>query len=172
MNVSAVFKYCPRCGNGLKARDILLECESCGLHYYLNPKPGTTAVLKNETGEYLLVRRAREPKKGLWDLPGGFLELNETYEEGVQRELQEELGVRASNLHYSESVIDEHEHQSVRYPVSVAVFTGSISTTLPIQARDDIDAYKFFSLDDIPMDDIGFRSVHQILSKLKTSQED
>ena len=45
-------------------------------------------------GRVLLVRRAQEPLKGEWSIPGGLLELGEALEEGVQRELKEETGLR------------------------------------------------------------------------------
>lgn len=43
----------------------------------------------------LLSRRARDPHKGLWDLPGGFLESGEHPEAGIVRELLEETGCKA-----------------------------------------------------------------------------
>jgi ADP-ribose pyrophosphatase YjhB (NUDIX family) len=46
----------------------------------------------------LLVRRGREPLKGLWSLPGGVLELGETLAEGLQREVREELNLEVRVL--------------------------------------------------------------------------
>lgn len=47
-------------------------------------------------GHVLLVRRGREPSKGLWAFPGGRVEAGETMAEAVERELLEETGVAAS----------------------------------------------------------------------------
>ena len=44
--------------------------------------------------ELLVCRRAKEPAKGTLDLPGGFIDMNETGEEGVSREVWEETGLK------------------------------------------------------------------------------
>ena len=66
-----------------------LTCLDCGFVVYENPKivVGAVCVWQNRI---LLCRRAIEPSKGLWTLPAGFLELNETAEQGAIREAWEE----------------------------------------------------------------------------------
>jgi 8-oxo-dGTP diphosphatase len=51
-----------------------------------------------ENGRTLLIRRGSEPLRGEWSIPGGTLELGETLEEGVARELLEETGVQVRVL--------------------------------------------------------------------------
>src|SRR3989304_4831608 len=48
-------------------------------------------VVKNSS--VLLVKRGREPSKGLWSVPGGLIELGETLEDAAQREVREETGI-------------------------------------------------------------------------------
>lgn len=60
--------------------------------YPEHPIVGAAAVVLRAS-EVLLVRRGREPNKGLWGLPGGMLELGESLDEGVRREVLEECGV-------------------------------------------------------------------------------
>jgi 8-oxo-dGTP diphosphatase len=57
------------------------------------PIVGIGAVVIDD-GRVLLVRRGREPLKGEWSLPGGVLELGETLEQGIVREVLEETGFR------------------------------------------------------------------------------
>lgn len=60
--------------------------------YPQRPLVGVGGVVVRD-GAVLLVQRAREPLAGQWSLPGGLVELGETLEEAVMRELQEETGL-------------------------------------------------------------------------------
>ena len=83
-------KYCPRCGSTVtlktppddtRARHV---CDVCETIHYQNPRNvvGTIPVWEDKI---LLCRRAIHPRKGFWTLPAGFLEVNESTEEGAQR---------------------------------------------------------------------------------------
>lgn len=60
---------------------------------YVAPALTADAVLLKGR-EVLLIRRAREPWKGMWALPGGFVDVGERVEEAARRELMEETGLR------------------------------------------------------------------------------
>jgi mutator protein MutT len=57
------------------------------------PIVGVGAVVLNAAGEVLLAKRAHEPLKGEWSLPGGGVEIGEPLEEAVAREVLEETGI-------------------------------------------------------------------------------
>ncbi len=69
------------------------SCGGCGTTSFVNPTPVGVLLLPIDDG-LLVVRRAIEPKRGQLALPGGFLDLEETWQEGVARELLEETGIR------------------------------------------------------------------------------
>lgn len=70
-----------------------LTCADCGYIAYENPRIVAGAVVS--VGEkILLCRRAIEPRRGYWTLPAGYLELNETPDEGAKREAWEEARAR------------------------------------------------------------------------------
>jgi len=90
-------KYCSECG-----AEVMLEipsgdnrlrhiCSSCSTIHYSNPKivAGSLPVWKDRV---LLCRRAIEPRHGLWTLPAGFMENDETTVEAAIRETEEEAG--------------------------------------------------------------------------------
>jgi 8-oxo-dGTP diphosphatase len=61
--------------------------------YPERPIVGVGAVVLNRDGRVLLARRAHEPLKGEWSLPGGAVEVGETLEAAVAREILEETGL-------------------------------------------------------------------------------
>lgn len=89
--------FCPACAGTLVERKQegvpRLVCPRCGRVQYENPKPAIGAIILRGD-QVLLCKRAREPLQGWWDLPGGFLEIDEHPEDAVARELREETGMR------------------------------------------------------------------------------
>lgn len=57
-------------------------CSTCGFINYKNPKLVVGCVVTDATNRVLLGRRDIEPRRGAWGLPGGYMESNETLEEG------------------------------------------------------------------------------------------
>ncbi len=69
----ASWRACPRCGSTLAYEDSSVRCSACGLSVYANPAPTASAIVLDGRGRVLLARRAAEPGKGRWDLPGDFV---------------------------------------------------------------------------------------------------
>ena len=92
MGVLDNWRFCPRCGGELNESEDHLLCAGCGERYWANAIPGVQGILERD-GRVLLARRANEPRRGHWDLPGGFLDETEDPVDGLRREFREETGL-------------------------------------------------------------------------------
>jgi 8-oxo-dGTP diphosphatase len=87
-------RYCPRCAQPAQvAYPRSISCPHCGYGAYYNPKPVAAAIPVTPDGGIILLRRAFDPGKDLWTFPGGFVDLGESVQQAVHREVREELDV-------------------------------------------------------------------------------
>ena len=71
-------------------------CDRCGWRWHANPLPAAAVLLERPDGgdtAILLLRRAVEPGAGAWDLPAGYLDPGESFEQAARREAREESGI-------------------------------------------------------------------------------
>jgi ADP-ribose pyrophosphatase YjhB (NUDIX family) len=84
------------------------SCSVCAESTYLAPKPAACGVVVDAQGRALLGRRAHAPRAGLWDVLGGFLEPGEMPEDGLRRELLEEIGIECTVGRYLGGFVDTY----------------------------------------------------------------
>jgi len=156
--------FCPYCGGKLQYKEVELEerarlvCEDCSHIYYQNPVPVVVAVLtrpkKREVG---LIKRAILPQKGKWALPGGFVEIDESPEEAVLREVKEEVGVSGK----IQGLIGIHADSSRLYHKVVVIGYEVSITDLDFSPGGEVEEVKFFPLSKRPS--LAFPSHDKIL---------
>ncbi len=161
-------RCCHFCGGKLTRKFIedrrRLFCETCAVPIYENPIPATAAVVMNDAGEVLLVKRKVEPKIGHWCLPGGFVELHEDPEDAALRELKEETGLDGEIDQWAGNVIS-------RSPVykSVLILGYSIKNARgQLLAGDDCSDAAYFKPGTKSMPRIAFRSHRKVLKNVLT----
>ena len=120
---------------------------------YPYPCPAVTAdtlVLCSRDGKWylLLIRRAREPFKGKWALPGGFMEEEERLEETARRELEEETGIKAGRLEFA-GLFDK-PGRDPRGRTITAVYVTKTDECVTPQAGDDASMVAWYPLDQLP----------------------
>jgi ADP-ribose pyrophosphatase YjhB (NUDIX family) len=93
--------HCSFCGTSLPATTPWPRtCRTCGNRTYLNPLPVVVVLLPLNDG-LVVIRRNIEPRKGTLTLPGGYIDLGETWQEGARRELLEETGINIAGSEVS-----------------------------------------------------------------------
>jgi NAD+ diphosphatase len=146
-------KYCYLCGQELETNDdILYKCKNCGQSIYENPKPCVDIIIFNDDGQVLIAKRLREPYKGKYDLPGGFVDYKDNLETAIEREVKEELGIEKAqlkNIRYIGSYNSEYPWINEVLRVSSAVFMAEISNEIQVKAMDDVELVLWVSPEDL-----------------------
>jgi mutator protein MutT len=161
-----LFKYCPKCGAATLhfARINLLICGNCGFEFYLNNAVAVVAVIKNDKNQILLVKRAKEPAKGLLDLPGGCAAHGESAEEALKREIEEELGVNIASARYFCSAANIYKYKSVTYSTVDLAFICKVDDISKAKPADDAHSIYFIAPNKIHMEKVAFESTKKIIS--------
>lgn len=152
--------FCHLCGTKLDQKEeFVWYCPSCDNTLYANPKPCVDLALFNTKGELLIAKRGREPNKGKYDLPGGFVDCNETYEEALFREMEEELGLKPEDIttpKYVTSFTFVYPFGKEVYLNVVAAFQAQLKDDLKkISADDDVESVEFKQIDTLKREDLS-----------------
>ena len=119
---------------------------------YKYPRPAVTAdcvvITKEATPKVLLIERGDEPFKGCWAFPGGFMNMDEATEQCAIRELEEETGLKVSEVHQigAYSKVDRDPRGRT---VTVA-YLAIIDAPVDVKGQDDAAKAQWFSLSALP----------------------
>ncbi|MCH1639820.1 NUDIX domain-containing protein [Paenibacillus timonensis] len=114
------------------------------------PRLGVGAVIRNDRGEILMVLRNREPEKGTWSIPGGKIDLYETMEHGVMREIKEEVNLDievTGVLCTAEAIRPEKTEHWVSVIYEAAIVGGELRN---MEEGGAIGAMEWFPLNRLP----------------------
>jgi len=157
--------YCPKCGSSEFSfkEDQSFLCASCQFHLYINSAAAVAALIVNDKGEILFTTRAVEPYKGMLDLPGGFVDIMETAESALIREIKEELNLDIENFQYLMSSPNEYIFGGLSVFTLDLAYLCHPKSFNHIHAKDDISDYEFIAPSLIPYDKIGGESIKKIV---------
>jgi ADP-ribose pyrophosphatase YjhB (NUDIX family) len=174
------YAYCPVCGAAFDKSSAapmshLLHCARCGFDFWQNSKPAVAAiVLRQVAGQphVLLTRRGIEPYKNMWDLPGGFLNNGEHPEQGLARELAEELGTSPLNPMLYRIEIEEYPRddvaQEARFVLSM-YYRCDLPADAVLTPADDVEEAAWYPLHALP-EAVAFPANRRVLMSLRESR--
>ena len=138
-------------------------CGHCGFIDYKNPKIVVGSVATWED-KILLCKRAIEPRKGYWTLPAGYLEINESVEDGAKREAYEEaravLEIDRILAIYSVARISQVQ----------IMFRAKLQNP-NVSAGPESEAVGLFAWNEIPWEDIAFPTAGWALRQWRESRK-
>ena len=171
MNAASKKKFCPFCGALLatKAADghTRLYCEREKRFIYENPVPAATTIVTDENDRILLLRRRYAPGKGLWALPGGFIEMGESPPDAANRELHEECGITASDPSLVDIIYQESRYYGTSLLIIGYSFGGFEGTPSP---GDEALELEFHPLNKMP--ELAFESHARMIRKFLEKREE
>jgi ADP-ribose pyrophosphatase YjhB (NUDIX family) len=163
-----VIQYCADCGMRTEVRVVarhpLSVCPSCERIFFRNPKVVVTALIEQD-GRVLLIRRDIEPGRGLWGLPGGYVDWDEHPEQAMVREVAEETGARVEPdglLSVGHTVLDG-EHGIVILHYRARLNGGDVAP------RDEVQEVGWFSPGHLPP--LAFATHRKVLEEWSISRQ-
>jgi CheY-like chemotaxis protein len=163
----SLFRHCPACGSTALVSDRGRRwiCPDCGFEYFHNVATAAGVIVEGPEG-VLLLERAKEPARGSYCLPGGFVEPGERAEDAALRECREELGWAPAGLEYLASYPNLYRYRDVPY-ATCDLYFRSLSPAPAAELLDpdpaESSGLRYAKEDGFPWDRIAFESNRRAL---------
>lgn len=156
-----MFTYCPKCSD--KKIEFInhhyFKCRHCSFVYFHNVATATAAIIVYNN-QILMTVRAKNPRKGKLDLPGGFVNPNETLEQALSREVSEELGLKLTNWLYFCGLPNTYIFKNITYYTQDCVFINRLTSKPVITIeKSEITDYLWLNMDSLDTSRMAFHSL-------------
>jgi ADP-ribose pyrophosphatase YjhB (NUDIX family) len=168
------YQYCPYCGSRLYLRErygrVRPVCEPCGFVQFRDPKVAVIAFVTCEN-RVLLIQRGVDPAKGLWALPGGYMDAGEMPDSALQREVREEVGISIC-VHHLLAIFPMAGPGVVNRGIVLAFAATPVDGSVAVLTSDDdvMDA-RWFAPDELPLE-LAFESTQSLLVQWRQAQRE
>ncbi len=162
------FRHCPHCGAGNP--DVegvrMLRCPDCGFLFFFNCAAAAGAFVFHGDRLILCVR-AKNPGQGMLDVPGGFIDFDESVEDGLRREIREELHIEVAGFRYLLSAPNDYVYAGVPYKTTDIFFVCEAPDIGGIKAADDVADYMLLKPGDLDPARLAFGSTQRAFAALR-----
>lgn len=166
MRPSQYFHHCPRCG--LKQANPpagnVFVCTGCDFTLHFSAANAAAVFVERDDRRVLFIRRAKEPAQGKLAPPGGFVDIAETVEQALRREVREEVGLELTDVRFICSQPNSYLYKGVAYPVLDFFFSARALAAERAQALEDVESFCWLEAERVAPDDIAFPSMRSALA--------
>jgi ADP-ribose pyrophosphatase YjhB (NUDIX family) len=161
MKPSDYFHHCPRCG--LKQPRVpdgnVFGCGGCHFTLHFSASNAAAVFVERDDRRVLFIRRAKDPGKGRLAPPGGFIDIGETAEIAVRREVREEVGLELDDVRFVCSQPNFYLFRDVTYPVLDLFFAARATDADRAQALEDVESLCWLEPERMDPEDLAFPSM-------------
>ncbi len=161
MEIASAYHFCPICGLRRNRFEPTrpFRCEGCGHTSFFGPVTAVGAIVANDEGQILVIRRAREPGLGKLGLPGGFVDPQESSEEALHREIAEEVGLRVERVEYLMTAPNRYVYRGIEYPVLDIFYAARVAIAEQVMLADgEVSEWMWTDVDDQLIEQFAFPS--------------
>jgi len=156
-----IYLFCPRCSKNLVSKTIdksvVKACENCGFIFWNNPI-AVVSLLLHQDNKILMLQRANQPFKNSWVLPGGFMNIDETSEDAIKREVKEETGLNVN----VDGIIGVYRIDNDPRGIHIdIIYHGKLNGQTPTVSKEATNWF-LFSKDELPKD-IAYKHKNAII---------
>lgn len=160
MPEKVTINYCLKCGSDhyKEVKVNQYRCESCGFTYFQNIAAAVAAIIECNN-QILACVRKHDPCKGMLGLPGGFVDINESAESALKREISEELNISITTMSYLGSFPNLYRYKCVEYHTLDLFFTITLNKIPEITIGDEVAAIQWIDRGEIDYNQFAFASM-------------
>lgn len=160
--------YCPLCGSlRFRLDHGQRHCVDCEHRDFNNPITAVAVWIFDEQDRVFLIQRAKDPGKGLFAPPGGFVDKGEGLEMAAVREVKEETGIQLDSLDYLSSAPNLYTYRGLSRPVCDVFFVARISQAEVRADVTEVSDWEWLPKDDLNPENLAFPSMRQSWTNLR-----
>lgn len=114
-----------------------------------HPRVGIGVIIRKDN-KIILGKRKNAHGEGSWCFAGGHLEFNESWEECLEREITEEIGIRVTNLHFSGAVTNDFFEKEKKHYITLFMVCDYVSGEVKVLEPHKCEVWEWFSWDNFP----------------------
>ncbi|MGE9270631.1 MAG: NUDIX hydrolase [Verrucomicrobiales bacterium] len=161
------YRFCPICGSAnYILKSSVRQCGDCGHSDFNSPITAVAVWVFDREGRVFLIRRAKDPGRGKFAPPGGFVDAGESLEAAARREVLEEVGLKLEALDYLSSGSNLYSYQGLARPVCDVFFMARAASFDVVLERGEVCDGSFQSLTEIQPEFLAFESMRESFKAL------